>query len=327
MKKILTFILFWSTLLTATAQPRTDPRSIHVAGVPIEGPLDSVRTSLKAADFAEWGQSDDGEDYYFRGNFYGFRAKLMLSIAVETRFVTSAYVTIGPYSTPKMLEKNLQYFLYKMQKDYGEFSRRDDTWYYMDDFGSIKMSVNQKENGSREIGILFLNTAPYYKDALCMGLRNGVQEVGTENAVAEEQFMHFSGHGQLENPDLTEREYDRYGYLRRAKMTEKDGFSLVEYSYDDSYRLTQRTLTNETAGIRYVNDYTYNDRDEILTQQQKVYDRNKECIMTINMRNNYMTRDDNGNWSSNSMNLTYWEKGNKTQQVTVLQKRTLTYWE
>lgn len=327
MKKLLTFILFWSMLLTATAQPQTDPRSIQVAGIPIEGPLDSVRVSLKAGDFTEWGQSDDGEDYYFRGNFYGIRAKLMLSIATETKLVTSAYVTIGPYSTPNMLEKNFQYFLYKMQKDYGDFSQRDKTWYYIDDFGSIKMSVYEKENGSREIGILFLNTASYYKDALCMGLHGDVQEVVTENAVAEEQFMHFSGHGQLENPDLVDREYDRYGYLLRAKMKEKDGFSLVEYTYDDSYHLTQRTLTNETAGIRYVNDYTYNDQDEILTQQQKVYDKNMECIMTINMRNNYITRDDNGNWSSNSMNLTYWEKGNKTQQVTVLQKRTLTYWE
>lgn len=75
MKKLLTFILFWSMLLTATAQPQTDPRSIQVAGIPIEGPLDSVRVSLKAGDFTEWGQSDDGEDYYFRGNFYGIRAK------------------------------------------------------------------------------------------------------------------------------------------------------------------------------------------------------------------------------------------------------------
>ena len=92
MKKLLTFILFWSMLLTATAQPQTDPRSIQVAGIPIEGPLDSVRVSLKAGDFTEWGQSDDGEDYYFRGNFYGIRAKLMLSIATETKLVTSAIV-------------------------------------------------------------------------------------------------------------------------------------------------------------------------------------------------------------------------------------------
>ncbi len=326
MKKILTFLLLLMTL-TASAQQSADPRSAHLMGIPLEGPLDSLRLTLKDGNFTEWGQSDDGEDYYFRGNFYGFRAKLMVSIATETKFVTSAYVTIGPYSTEKMLEKNLQYFLYKMQKDYGTFSQRDNSWFYIDDFSSVKMSVNENENGSREISILILPTAPYYKDALCMGLRNGVQEVVTENAVAEDQFMHFSGHGELENPDLIDRQYDRYGYLQSAKMREKEGFSIVEYKYDENYRLVQRMLTNDAAGISYINDYKYNDQDEVESQQQKVYDKNKECIMTINMRNNYITRDDNGNWTSNSLTLTYWEKGNKTQQVTVLQRRTLTYWE
>ena len=326
MNKILTFLLLF-VAQTVCAQQPVDPRSAHVMGISLEGPLDSVRLSLKEHDFTEWGQSDDGEDYYFRGNFYGFRAKLMVSIAVETRFVNSAYVTIGPYSTEKMLEKNIQYFLYKMQQDYGPFSQRDDSWFYMDDFSSIKLSVIDNQNGSREIGIFILPTAPYYKDALCMGLRNNVQEVVTENAVAEDQFMHFNGHGQIENPDLIEREYDRYGYLLHAKMKEKDGFSTVTYSYDQNYRLVQRSLTNEAAGITYVNDYTYNDQDEVLTQQQKVFDKDKVCMMTVNMRNNYMTRDDNGNWTTNSLSLTYWEKGTKTQQVTVLQKRTLTYWE
>ncbi len=313
--------------LTVCAQHPADPRSAHLMGIPIEGPLDSLRITLKAGNFTEWGQSDDGEDYYFRGSFYGFRAKLMVSIATETRLVTSAYITIGPYSTEKMLNKNLQYFLYKMQKDYGDFSQREGSWFYIDDFSSVKMSVNDNENGSREIGILILPTAPYYKDALSMGLRNGVQEVVTENAVAEDQFMHFNGHGQLDNPDLIDREYDRYGYLRRAKMKENEGFSIIEYTYDESYRLTQRKLTNEAAGISYINDYTYNDQDEAATQQQKVFDKNGECILTINMRNNYMTRDDNGNWTSNSLTLTYWEKGSKTQQRTYLQRRTLTYWE
>jgi len=326
MKKILTSFLLFMTL-TVCAQQSADPRSAHLMGIPLEGPLDSLRLSLQAGNFTEWGQSDDGEDYYFRGNFYGFRSKLMVSIAPETKFVTSAYVTIGPYSTEKMLTKNLQYFLYKMKKDYGEFSERDNSWFYIDDFCSIKLSVNDNENGSREISVFILPTAPYYKDALCMGLRNNVQEVVTENAVAEDQFMHFSGHGEIENPDLIDRQYDRYGYLRSAKMREKEGFSIVEYQYDESYRLVQRRLTNEASGISYINDYTYNDQDEVKTQQQKVFDKNKECLMTINMTNNYMTRDDNGNWTSNSLTLTYWEKGNKTQQVTVLQRRTLTYWE
>ena len=326
MKKILTF-LGLLLALTISAQNQTDPRSIHLRGIPVEGPIDSLRQALTTAEFAEWGQSDDGEDYYFRGNFYGIRAKLMVSITPETRLVNSAYVTIGPYSTEQMLEKNRQYFLYKLEQDYGHFSQRDDTWYYIDDFGSIKFSVVDNDNGSHDIRILFLNTAPFYKDALCMGLRSGVQEVVTENAVAEDQFMHFHENGMIDNPDLVERVYNRYGYLLQARMKEKDGFSTVTYDYDQGFRLIRRTLTNKQAGISYINDYTYNSQDEALTQYQKVYDKSGECILTINMTNNYVTRDDNGTWTSNSLTLNYWEKDSKTQQVTVLQRRTIAYWE
>ena len=326
--KRLSFIIILQTLvLLVCAQPKGDPRSISLMDIPIEGPLDTLRQSLLAAQFAEWGQSEDGEDFYFRGNFYGFRSKLMVSVAPETKMVTSAYVTIGPYSTQKMLDKNLQYFLYKLQKDHGTFSQRDDSWFYIDDFGSIKLSVVDNDNGSRDIRVLYLPSVAYYKDALSMGLRGDIQEVVTENAVAEDQFMHFHGNGQIENLDLVDRVYNRYGYLLRARMKEKEGFSTVEYTYDDSYRLTKRTLTNEEAGISYVNSYTYNDQDEVLSQHQKVFDKNGECIMTINMTNNYITRDDNGNWTSNSLTLTYWEKGSTTQNTTVLQRRTLSYWE
>ena len=327
MKKAWSLLILLMLAATASGQPATDPRSVRMMGIPIEGPLDSLRQALQAAEFNEWGQSDDGEDYYFRGNFYGFRAKLMVSVAPETKYVRSAYVTVGPYGTQKMLEKNMQYFLYKMQQDHGRFTQRDESWFYMDDFGSIKLSVSDTDTGARELRILFLPTSAYYKDALSMGLREDVQEVVTENALAEENFMHFNGNGQLENPDLIDREYDRFGYLRRARMREQNGFSTVEYTYDDSYRLVKRTLTNDDAGISYINDYSYNDQDEVLTQQQKVFDKNGECLMTINMRNNYITRDDSGNWTSNTLSLTYWEKGGKTQQTTILQKRTLTYWE
>ncbi|MCR5366664.1 MAG: hypothetical protein K6E67_11065 [Prevotella sp.] len=326
--KRLSFIIILQTLvLLVCAQPKGDPRSISLMDIPIEGPLDTLRQSLLTAQFAEWGQSEDGEDFYFRGNFYGFRSKLMVSVAPETKMVTSAYVTIGPYSTQKMLDKNLQYFLYKLQKDHGTFSQREDSWFYIDDFGSIKLSVVDNDNGSRDIRVLYLPSVAYYKDALSMGLRGDIQEVVTENAVAEDQFMHFHGNGQIENLDLVDRVYNRYGYLLRARMKEKEGFSTVEYTYDDSYRLTKRTLTNEEAGISYVNSYTYNDQDEVLSQHQKVFDKNGECIMTINMTNNYITRDDNGNWTSNSLTLTYWEKGSATQNTTVLQRRTLSYWE
>ena len=313
--------------LHVSAQSKGDPRSIQLMGIPIEGPIDTLKVTLKESDFTEWGKSDDGEDYYFRGNFYGIRAKLMVSTDSETGFAQSAYVTIGPYSTQEMLDKNLQYFLYKMQNDYGKFTERNESWFYMDDFGSVKLSLIDHDNGSRSIGILLLPTAPYYKDAISMGLRGNVQEVVTQNAVAEDQFLHFHGNGQAENLDLVDRHYDRFGYLLNARMKEQEGYSAVEYSYDDNYRLVRRTLVNEAAGIRYVNEYSYNDQDEPLLEQQKVFDKSGECIMTINMRYNYLTRDDNGNWTSNSLSLTYWEKGSETQKTTVLQKRTLTYWE
>ena len=312
-----------------STQDGGDPRSLQFMGMPLEGPIDSLRPRLTANGFAEWGKSDDGEDLYYRGKFYGIRAKLLVSIVPTTQHVRSAYITIGPYSTKSMLERNFQYFLYKLQKEYGDFSQRDDAWYYMDDFGSVKLSIIDNENGSRDIRVLYYPTGTFYKDAYCMGFHGTVQEVVTENAVAEEQFMRFGEDGQIENPDLTNRQYNRYGYLMRARMTEKSGHSDVEYTYDDRWRLIRRTLTNTTAAIRYVNEYTYNEQGEIASQNQKVYDDKKdgECVLTINMHNNYMTRDDNGNWTSNSLSLTYWEKGSQSQQTTVLQKRTLEYWE
>lgn len=327
MKKIL--LIQWLLMLTMVlhAQSAVDPRCLQFMGVSLEGPVDSLRQRLSDAGFEEWGTSDDGEDLYYRGKFYGIRAKLLVNISLTTRFVQSAYITVGPYSTESMFEKNFQYFLYKLQKDYGEFTKRDDAWYYMDDFGSVKMSEVHNDNGSRDIRVFYYPSSAFYKDALTMGLSGPVQEVVTENAVAEDQFLRFSQDGQVENPDLVDREYDCYGYLRHARMTEKEGYSEVEYTYDSRYRLIRRMLINTAANIHYINEYTYNDRDEIMTQNQKVYDKTGECVMTINMRNSYLTRDDYGNWTTNSLSLSYWEKGSQSQQSTVLQKRVMEYWE
>jgi hypothetical protein len=225
-----------------------------------------------------------------------------------------------------MLKRNLQYFLYKLQQEHGEFVQRDGAWVYMDDFVSVKVSIVDNDNGSRDIRVFFLPMGAYYKDAITMGLHGSVQEVVTENAVSEDQFMRFSQDGQLEQPDLTKRQYDRYGYLRSAEMTEEEGHSDVSYEYDSHYRLVRRTLTNEAAGIRYIHEYTYNERDEIASQNQKVF-KGDECVLTLNMHNNYLTRDDQGNWTANSLSLSYWEKGSQSQQTTVLQKRTIAYWE
>lgn len=324
MKRCIAVISF--LLVACGAWSQTETRSILLQGMPLEGPLDSVRLQLKTADWTEWGQSDDGEDYYFRGKFYGIRAKLLVSVAESSKLLTSAYVSVGPYSTEAMLKRNLQYFLYKLQQEHGEFVQRDGAWVYMDDFVSVKVSIVDNDNGSRDIRVFFLPMGAYYKDAITMGLHGSVQEVVTENAVSEDQFMRFSQDGQLEQPDLTKRQYDRYGYLRSAEMTEEEGHSDVSYEYDSHYRLVRRTLTNEAAGIRYIHEYTYNERDEIASQNQKVF-KGDECVLTLNMHNNYLTRDDQGNWTANSLSLSYWEKGSQSQQTTVLQKRTLAYWE
>lgn len=324
MRRLTALILLLTATVAMLAQG--DLRSLRMMGVALEGPVDSVRQRLLAADFHEWGASDDGEDFYFRGNYYGIRAKLLVSTSAQTHLVTSAYVTVGPYSTEKMLERNKQYFLYKLQQECGEMVQRDGAWTWLGNYGSVKLSVVDNDNGSRDIRVLYLPVGAFYKDAVSIGLRGHVQEVVTENAVAEDQFMHFDEDGKLENPDLVDREYDGYGYLRKGRMAEKEGHTDVEYVYDSLCRLVRRTLTNQQAGIRYINEYTYNTDDEVVSQNQKVFD-GEECVMVINMHNSYLTRDDRGNWTSNSLTLSYWEKGSQSQQSTVLQKRTLSYWE
>lgn len=324
MRKIMTVILLFLRVSLAHAQG--DPHSICMMDIAIEGPVDSLRQQLKDSGLTEWGQSDDGEDYYFRGNFYGIRAKIIVTAPVSTGLVSSAYVTIGPYRTQAMLERNLQYFRNKLEKVHGALVKRGEAWVFMDDCGSVRLSIADNDNGTHDIRVLYLVTAAYYKDALSMGLRGSVQEVVTENAVAEEQFMHFSQNGQLDNADLTNRQYNRHGYLIQAQMTEKEGYSTVVYAYNSGGRLSRRTLTNEAAGIRYDNEYVYNAQGDILSQSQKVFDKSGQCVLAINTHNNYLTRDDEGNWTTNSMTLSYWEKDSPSQQTTVLQKRTLTYW-
>ena len=313
-------------LVVLGAKAQSDPHSLCMMDVSLEGPVDSVAKRLAAADWQAWGNSEDNEDYYFRGKYYGIRAKLMLSTHPESRMVTSAYVTIGPYSTETMLQRNLNYFQYKLGKQYGALTQRDGAWVYIGDYGSIKLSVADNDNGSRDIRILYYVDGSFYKDAVSMGLKGAVQEVVTENAVDEEQFMHFSQDGKLENADLQERQYDSYGYLRKARMTEKEGYSLVSYEYDKQYRLVRRTLENPVAGITYVHEYTYNADGEVQTVIQKVWEK-EECVLSINLRNNFLTRDSQGNWTTNSLQLSYWEKGTQSQQTAVLQKRTIAYWE
>ena len=257
MKRIVTILV--ALIIVCGVWAQTDMRCVQLQGHPLEGPIDSVRNQLLLDDWTEWGHSDDGEDFYFRGKYYGIRAKLAVSISPSSKLLTSAFVSVGPYSTERMLNQNLQYFLHKLKEHHGDFVQRNGAWVYMDDFASVKLSVVDNENGSKDIRVFYLPMATYYKDAISMGLHGAVQEIVTENAVAEDQFLHFSQDGQIENPDLIQRHYNRYGYLVEAQMTEQEGYSKVTYEYDNNYRLIRRTLINDTAAIKYINEYTYNE--------------------------------------------------------------------
>jgi hypothetical protein len=59
----------------------------------------------------------------------------------------------------------------------------------------------------------------------------------------------------------------------------------------------------------------------------KAFTKDNECIVSISMKNDLQERDDNDNWTVNKMNLTYWEKGQRTTIQTVEQRRTISYWD
>lgn len=326
MKALVTIVILITAVTALKGQPVSDSRCARMAGIAVEGHIDSLRRQLNDAGFADWGNSDDGEDYYFRGAYYGIRSKLMVTLRPLTKLVSQAYVTVGPYRTGKMLQRNFAYFKYKIEQEVGELYEHDGAYYYMDDYGSIKLSVGSEPDGSKEIRVLYLTTAPFYKDALSRGLHGDVQEIVTENPLAENPVERYLPDGQADDAALKSRRYNRYGYLLSAEIDEDDGCSTVTFEYDSRQRLSKRTLDNITAGVRYVNEYVYNDDDELTEERQKIFDKDNQCIMTLNMRNEIMERDEHGNWTVNSLTLTYWEKGRHTQKSTAIQRRNISYW-
>ena len=326
-KKLIVLLLTLVGFTSVQAQSQGDTRCMDFIGIPLEGPVDSFVVALKAKDFAEWGSSSDMEDLYFRGNYYGLRAKVMVNVQLTTRFVQSVYVTVGPYRTKDMLERNHTYFLNKLEKEYGEYVSRGQSEYFFGKYGDIKVSQTKNDNGTTDLNFFYMPSTPFYKDAIIFGLKGHVQEVITENAVAENPLERFAKNGKMENPDITERKYDRYGYLMQGKMLERQGMSIIDYEYDKQNRLVKRTLTNKAANITYIHEYVYNDNDEILNLSQKVFDEKNECVMSVNMRNNYEDHDDMGNWTRNALNIVYWEEGAQSQSTNVIQKRKIRYWD
>ena len=308
----------------------SDAHCLDIMGVPLEGPDSVFIPAFESIGFERVVSEDDEPgDYYFRGDYYGVKSNLVVSVDENTKLLSTALVTSGPYRTFGLYDRNYRYFLLKLQRQYGNFDAKGDgSLHTMTNLGYIKISNTLHENKSRTIKVFYLNTTPYYKDALNMGLRGAVQEVITENPVAENGIEHFDPQGRNTGTDLIDRQYSPTGYLISAAMQEPTGArSLLTYEYDEQNRLKKRVLTNTNEGIRSVNEYIYNDDDEIKQQTQKVFDKTNECIVSITMKNNYTAHDDEGNWTTNELKLMYWEKNRQPQNMTVTQTRNISYWE
>ena len=330
MKKLMTILYVLLVSAGVWAQPLADTKCVSLMGTALEGPDSVFVPALKAVGFEQVVSEDDEPDtYYFSGDFYGIKSSLMVAVDEKTKLLSSAYVTCGPYHARSLYERNQKYLLGKLQREWGNFKAKGDgSLYLLNDYGYIQQAITLHNDGSHSIRYFYLNSTPYYKDAANQGLKGQVQEVITENPVAESEMQHFSITGRLEADDLVDREYNAAGYLVRAAMVEASGAkSQLTYEYDSDDCLVKRTLINPETGIRSVSEYRYNTSLEIIQQSQKVFDKNNECIMSINMKNNLSERDDNDNWTQNVMQLTYWEKGGRTQVLQVKQSRIISYWD
>ena len=312
------------------SQTLADPKSISMMDVPLEGPDSVFIPALERAGFTQVQQEEPEPDtYYFEGDFYGIKSTMMVTVNEKTKLLSDAVVTCGPYRTRDLYDRNQKYLLGRLQREWGNFKAKGDgSLYMLNNYGYIRQSTGLDEEGRHAIRYYYLNSSPYYKDVANMGLKGFVQEVITENPVTENDIEHFSETGILANDDLIDREYDARGYLIRAAMREKaGGKSRLTYEYDSDGCLVKRTLVNSTSGIRSINEYRYNTSYEIIQQSMKAFDKNNECIVSISMKNDLQERDDNDNWTVNKMQLTYWEKGQRTNIQTVEQRRTISYWD
>ena len=299
-------------------------------GVPLEGPDSVFLPALESVGFVQVQPEEPEPDtYYLEGDFYGIKSSMMVTINDKTKLLSDAVVTCGPYRTRDLYDRNQKYLIGRLQREWGNFKAKGDgSLYMLNNYGYIRQSTGLDEEGRHAIRYYYLNTSPYYKDASNMGLKGLVQEVITSNPVFENDMEHFSETGQMANDELIDREYDSRGYLIRAAMLEKNGGkSRLTYEYDSDGCLVKRTLVNASSGLRSVYEYRYNTSYEITQQSMKAFNKENECIVSISMKNDLQERDDNDNWTVNKMQLTTWQKGQRTQIETYEQVRTISYWD
>lgn len=327
---LLALMLLTSVHLFAQKEVDTDAKCISIMKVPLEGPDSVFVPALVGVGFVEQHPADAEPDtYYFAGDFYGIKSKLMACVDEKTKLLSDVTVTCGPYRTYELFDRNRKYLIGKLQREWGNFSAKGDgSLYLLNDYGYIQQSHQTDADGAKTLRYFYLNSSPYYKDASNMGLKGQVQEVITQNPVMEEEILHFDTTGRLEAADMVERKYNHHGYLVSASMMEADGGkSLLTFEYDSDNCLVKRTLVNPATGIRSVTDYRYNTDFEITQQSYKAFNKENECVISYTIKNDLSERDDNGNWTVNKAQLTYWEKDQRTQIIAVNQSRVISYWD
>ena len=237
-------LLLTSVPLLAQEEADTDAKCISIMKVPLEGPDSVFVPALVAAGFVEQHPADAEPDtYYFTGDFYGIKSKLMACVDEKTKLLSDVTVTCGPYRTYELFDRNRKYLIGKLQREWGNFSAKGDgSLYLLNDYGYIQQSHQTDAEGAKTLRYFYLNSSPYYKDATHLGLKGQVQEVITQNPVMEEEILHFDTTGRLDAADMVERKYNQHGYLVSASMMEPDGGkSLLTFEYDsDNCRVSAR---------------------------------------------------------------------------------------
>ena len=329
-KKFVLIVWMLLAVAGAWAQVQGDAKCISIMGAPLEGPDSVFIPVFEQAGFVQAHPEEPEEDtYYFAGDFYGIKSSVMVNVDEKTKLLSSVIVECGPYRTRELFDRNKKYLLGKLQREWGNFSAKGDgSLYLLNDYGYIQESQILHENGANSIRYFYLNSSPYYKDAANMGLKGQVQEVITQNPVMEEDILHFDETGKQAAEELVNREYNKAGYLISALMTEKEGRnSVLTYEYDSDNCLVKCILENSNSGIRIVNEYHYNTSFEIIQESKKVFNKDNECLISYNIKNELSEHDENGNWTVNNAQLTYWSKGQRTQIIPVKQQRIISYWD
>ena len=330
MNRIALLVVSFMTSLMVCAQAIYDPKCITMMDAPLEGTDSAFIPALKSVGFVPVENDDEEEGtYHFKGDFYGIKdARLEVTVNDKTKLLSEATVTCGPYRTRELYERNQKYLLGKLQREWGNFKAKGDgSLYILTDYGYIRQSVTLHENGAHSISYYYLNMSPYYKDASNMGLKGFVQEVITENPVAENPIEHFDEMGRLESAELTNRQYNQVGYLISAMLTEGGEKKQIAYEYNDDGNLRRTIQTNTVSGLKLVTDYKWNDDGEMNQQSQKAFDKANECIMSVTMKYDIEERDDNDNWTKTNLHITNWLKGQRAQTIEVVQTRTISYWD